>query len=103
MKYSKSKSEKWSEEMKNWTTTTATKVGQHKNGHSRGCQIFLLTTYQSSEKYRKTAINIPNSHINIPKGRKIDQMAINYTSTIQPCKIYPNWYFWFENIPSGNP
>jgi hypothetical protein len=18
-------------------------------------------------------------------------------------KIYPNWHFWFENIPSGNP
>jgi hypothetical protein len=18
-------------------------------------------------------------------------------------KIYPNWYFWFENMPSGNP
>jgi hypothetical protein len=21
----------------------------------------------------------------------------------RPSKIYPNWYFWFENIPSGNP
>jgi hypothetical protein len=20
-----------------------------------------------------------------------------------PSKIYPNWYFWFENKPSGNP
>jgi hypothetical protein len=21
----------------------------------------------------------------------------------RPTKIYPNWYFWYENIPSGNP
>jgi hypothetical protein len=21
----------------------------------------------------------------------------------KPCKIYPNWAFWFENKPSGNP
>jgi hypothetical protein len=21
----------------------------------------------------------------------------------RPSKIYPNWDFWFENIPSGNP
>jgi hypothetical protein len=24
-------------------------------------------------------------------------------STSRLSKIYPNWYFWFENIPSGNP
>jgi hypothetical protein len=24
-------------------------------------------------------------------------------STARPSKIYPNWDFWFENIPSGNP
>jgi hypothetical protein len=22
---------------------------------------------------------------------------------ISPSKIYPNWDFWFENKPSGNP
>jgi hypothetical protein len=34
--------------------------------------------------------------------RKIDQMTLKYTNIFQ-CKIYPNWYFWFENMPSGNP
>jgi hypothetical protein len=29
-------------------------------------------------------------------------MAIKYTIA-RPSKIYPNWDFWFENIPSGNP
>jgi hypothetical protein len=50
--------------------------------------------------------NIPNDHKNtnltqkyqiatkIPNGYKKYQMAY---------KIYPNWGFWFENIPSGNP
>jgi hypothetical protein len=25
------------------------------------------------------------------------------SSIARPSKIYPNWDFWFENIPSGNP
>jgi hypothetical protein len=25
------------------------------------------------------------------------------SSIARPSKIYPNWYFWFKNIPSGNP
>jgi hypothetical protein len=42
---------------------------------------------------------------NIPNGRKMDQMGIYVpTSSIaKTSKIYPNWYFWFENKPSGNP
>jgi hypothetical protein len=31
-------------------------------------------------------------------------MVIKYTSIFH-CKIlrnYPNWYFWFENMPAGN-
>jgi hypothetical protein len=24
-------------------------------------------------------------------------------STARPSRINPNWYFWLENIPSGNP
>jgi hypothetical protein len=40
------------------------------------------------------------------------QMAIIYSkwvkniptnSITRPSKIYPNWDFWYENIPSGNP
>jgi hypothetical protein len=32
-------------------------------------------------------------------------MDIEYTNLFhsQPSKIYPNWSFWFENIPPGNP
>jgi hypothetical protein len=57
----------------------------------QGCQIFLGTTYQDGK-------NIPNNH-------KIYKMAINIpTSSIaRPSKMYPNWYFWFGNMPSGNP
>jgi hypothetical protein len=54
--------------------------------------------YQINIKYGKWPQNIPNSH-------KIGLMAINYTNIFH-CKalqIDPNWYFWFENIPSGNP
>jgi hypothetical protein len=51
--------------------------------------------------------------IKIPNGRKIyqvcshgiDQMAKNTPtfSSAGPSKINPNYDFWFENIPSGNP
>jgi hypothetical protein len=43
---------------------------------------------------------------NIPNGRKIYQMAIKYAPysiIARPSKIYPNWEFWFETIPPGNP
>jgi hypothetical protein len=35
-------------------------------------------------------------------------MALKYIDNFQsryvrPSKIYPNWDFWFENKPSGNP
>jgi hypothetical protein len=40
--------------------------------------------------------------IDVPK---IDQMALTYTdiSISKLSQIYPNWIFWFKNIPSGNP
>jgi hypothetical protein len=28
---------------------------------------------------------------------------ISAFSILRPSKIYPNWDFWFENKPSGNP
>jgi hypothetical protein len=61
-----------------------------------GCQILLGTTYQNGE-------NIPNGHL--PIGSKIYQMVIKYTNffNYKTPKIYPKWYIWVENTPSGNP
>jgi hypothetical protein len=41
----------------------------------------------------------------MPNGRKIFQMVINMTTFSSPrsSKFCPNWDFWFENKPSGNP
>jgi hypothetical protein len=45
-------------------------------------------------------------------GHKKSQISTKYSklpnnikrfSNIRPSKIYPNWDFWFENKPSGNP
>jgi hypothetical protein len=57
----------------------------------QGCQIYLGPTFQNGQ--------------NIRNYRKIYQMAVNIPtlSITRPSKIYPNWDFWFENIPSGNP
>jgi hypothetical protein len=84
----------------------------------RGCQIFLGATHQIGK-------NIPyDQHIYhmtniftiwptyLPYDQHIYQMAEKCTkwrkntpifSIARPSKIYPNWYFCFENIPSGNP
>jgi hypothetical protein len=49
---------------------------------------------------------------NIPNVCKISQMSVKYSkwpknmstcSNLRPSKIYPNWDFWFEKKPSGNP
>jgi hypothetical protein len=56
-------------------------------------------------KNTKTGKNIPNYH-------KIYQMLIKhpnmkmlgcFINIARPSKIYPNCYFWSENVPSGNP
>jgi hypothetical protein len=48
----------------------------------------------------------------LPNCHKIYQMTVAYFkwpknipafSILRPSKIYPNWDFWFENKPSGNP
>jgi hypothetical protein len=43
--------------------------------------------------------------VQLTKTVKCTEMPINIpTSSIEtPSKVYPNWYFWFENKPSGNP
>jgi hypothetical protein len=41
---------------------------------------------------------------NIPNGREIFQMVIKTIFSMPwPSKIYPNWDFWLETEPSGNP
>jgi hypothetical protein len=61
----------------------------------QGCQIFSWHNIPKWGKYTKLLQYIPN-------GREIGQMALKCTIA-GPSKIYPNCYFWFENIPSGNP
>jgi hypothetical protein len=50
--------------------------------------------------------------VKLPIGHKMHQMAVIYSKWLQniltfsipkPSKIYPNWNFWSENKPSGNP
>jgi hypothetical protein len=60
----------------------------------------------------KTGKNIPKDHkICIPNGHKIFSIAVKWSKIIprfsiarpDPSKFTQNWYFWFENQPSGNP
>jgi hypothetical protein len=43
---------------------------------------------------------------NFPNGLKISQISLLkmfQMANLRPSKLYPNWDFWFENKPSGNP
>jgi hypothetical protein len=52
-------------------------------------------------KHIKGQPNIPNGHnIYIPTKWSWNLPTSFIT---KPSKIYPNWDFWFENMPSGNP
>jgi hypothetical protein len=71
----------------------------------QGCQIFLGTWYQNWKTCTKWTQNVSNGH-------DTSQMSIKYSkwqentspfSYFRPSKIYPNWDFWFENKPPGNP
>jgi hypothetical protein len=75
-----------------------------RRGRKQGCQNF------SWYKHTKTGniYQIPTNY----NGHKLYQMAVKYSkwskyiltfSIPRPSKIYPNWVFWFENKPSGNP
>jgi hypothetical protein len=63
-------------------------------------KIYQITAKntQMGTKYTKWPQNIPN-------GGTVDPMAKNIpTSSIaRPSNIHPNWDFWSENMPSGNP
>jgi hypothetical protein len=72
----------------------------------RVARFFLTQKYQNGEKYIIQIITT------LTYDHKIYEMAVKYSklsSNIHPfsilmsSKIYPNWDFWFENIPSGNP
>jgi hypothetical protein len=62
-------------------------------------------------KYSQTGKNIPNHHNitqwpnSILNVHRIFQKALTYLtfSHLRPSKICPNWDFWFEKEPSGNP
>jgi hypothetical protein len=76
--------------------------------HRQGCQIFLGAACQNGEKYANLPkIDIQNGHdisIKWPKNRPNGLIHNRPTSSIaRPSKIYPNYDFWFENIPSGSP
>jgi hypothetical protein len=60
---------------------------------------FFLVQHNRTGKNTTNYMKLPQ---NIPKCRKMDQMAIKYTNIFH-CKIYPNRHFCFEKIPSGNP
>jgi hypothetical protein len=50
--------------------------------------------------------NVPNQHRIYQKAIKITQNGhkINQQFGIpRPSKINPNWEFWYENVPYGNP
>jgi hypothetical protein len=68
----------------------------------QGCQIYRYNIPKGGK-----SILIATKLLN---GRKMYQMAAvcskmakEYFSIPWPSKIYPNWDFWFENKPSGNP
>jgi hypothetical protein len=47
--------------------------------------------------------NIYQITAKLPLGHKIYQMTVKFSKLPTFSQIYPNWYFWFENKPSGNP
>jgi hypothetical protein len=44
-------------------------------------------------------------YVDLTNDRKVFQIAKKFTqiSITRSFNIYPNWDFWYENIPSGNP
>jgi hypothetical protein len=67
---------------------------------SRVARFFLVHDTKTGKKCTKRTQNVPNGHQNIPNASKIFQMAMKHIYIFQ---LYPNWDFWFENKPSGNP
>jgi hypothetical protein len=72
--------------------------------HIQGCQIFHFTIFQSGKNI-PIDYKITKCPLNIPYCRKVFPMTKHITTFSIPrsSKIYPNWYFWSEKKPSGNP
>jgi hypothetical protein len=62
--------------------------------------------YQMVTKYTKRPHNKPIDHKITQMATKYTKMATKYTNIVR-CKTLRNLpqlgFFWFENIPSGNP
>jgi hypothetical protein len=63
------------------------------HGIQKRGKIHQMTTYNTKW---------PKIYLMVGKLTKLPQ-NIPTSSIVRPSKIYPNWNFWFENIPSGNP
>jgi hypothetical protein len=71
-------------------------------GSSPGLPDLSWCNIPKREKIHHITIKYTKWPLNIPNGRKIDQMTIK-SSIARYSKIYSNWDFWFGNMPSGNP
>jgi hypothetical protein len=69
---------------------------------NQACQIFLDTICQNGGKCTKLPEDDPMAMTYSPWAKKHFQKFPKF-SIPSPSKMYPNWDFWFENIPSGNP
>jgi hypothetical protein len=72
---------------------------------SRVARFFLIPTCQNVEIYTKGPQNIRKGLTFNPKEYKSNKWPLSMPTFFipKPSKIYQNWYFWFEMIPSGNP
>jgi hypothetical protein len=66
---------------------------------AQDCQIFLGTTYQNGKIINQITYKI--YHMSVKYTQK--PLHIPTSSIASPSKIYPNYDFWLENMPSGNP
>jgi hypothetical protein len=75
------------------------------SGSKSGLPDFYPRNIPKREIYTKMTTKYTKWPYNIRNGCKMDQMAINLPTYFiaRHSKIYPNWDFWFESIPSGNP
>jgi hypothetical protein len=77
---------------------------KQKRLHSRVAGFFLVQHTKRGKIHQMTTYNTkwPKIYLMVGKLTKLPQ-NIPTSSIVRPSKIYPNWNFWFENIPSGNP